>query len=389
MSKGTKPFFYRSGIFFFDVLFRKKCSLHYGFNFFLEVFFIQISQNFKIAFGRLVGAISLEKLFFINRFVKDFRLGMDWIKAGQKKVQRRDVVLGFYPRKNSDETTCKKGGTLRGGSSGGKLGIVAGGGALPGALVQHCLKIGRPFFVLALKGHAEITLLPPDVPIQWIRLGAVGKGFSLLKAHNVREVVLIGTVRRPSVMELCPDWRGMVFFARLGLKALGDDCLLRAVINEIEDTGLKVRGIHELMPELLSPVGVLGRITPSESDWVDIKHGISIARLLGRADIGQAVIVQQGVVLSVEGIEGTEALINRTKALKRKGGGGVLVKVVKPNQERRVDLPTIGPKTVTSVCEAGFKGIAIEAQGVLIAKYSETIQKADSLGIFIVGIENG
>lgn len=270
-----------------------------------------------------------------------------------------------------------------------KLGIIAGSGALPGALIQHCLETKRPFFVLALKGHAEIEQLPTGIPICWIRPGAVGKGFHLLKKQGVEEIVLIGAVRRPSIAELCPDLRGMAFFARLGFKVLGDDSLLRAVVQEIESEGFKVRGIHELMPHLLMPVGILGRVSPEKNDWTDIARGVKTAHLLGEADVGQSVIVQQGIVLSVEGIEGTKALIERTKPLKRKGEGGVLVKMVKPGQEKRADLPTIGPETVQSVYEAGLKGIAAEADGVLIVEGETMIQKADALGIFIVGVENG
>ena len=267
-----------------------------------------------------------------------------------------------------------------------KLGIIAGGGSLPMALVEQCKKQNRPFCVLALKGHADPDLFPTDIPIKWIRLGAVGKGFAEMKKQGVTEMVLIGGVHRPSLTELCPDWRGLKFFAKIGFKALGDDGLLRAVINEIERSGFKVVGIDDIMPSLLAPKGVLGVCEPSKADRVDIIRGIEVAKLLGRADVGQAVIVQQGLVLSVEGIEGTANLIKRTKELKRSGGGGVLVKVSKPQQERRVDLPTIGIETVRDIKEAGFRGIAVEAGSVLIADCEQTMRLADKLGIFIVGV---
>lgn len=267
-----------------------------------------------------------------------------------------------------------------------KLGIVAGSGSLPGALIRECQKTRRPFCVVALKGHANPELLPADIPVKWIRLGAVGSGFAEMKKQGVSEIVLIGGVRRPLLKELCPDLRGLKFFAKIGLKALGDDKLLRAVINEIEADGFKVVGVDDVMPSLLAPSGVLGKYEPTKADETDITRGFEVAKLLGQADVGQAVIVQQGLVLSVEGIEGTAQLIKRTKALKRSGGGGVLVKVSKPNQERRVDLPTIGPNTVKDIKEAGFKGIAVEANFVLIADCEQTIRLADELGLFIVGV---
>lgn len=267
-----------------------------------------------------------------------------------------------------------------------KLGIVAGSGSLPAALIKACLDAKRDFFVLALKGHADPDLLPAGIPMRWIRVGAVGTGFAEMKKQGAKDIVLIGGVRRPSVAELRPDLKGLKFLARAGMRALGDDGLLKAVIKEIESDGFRVVGIDEIMPSLLAPSGVFGAVKPTQSDETDIRRGIEVARVLGQADVGQAVIVQQGLVLAVEGIEGTAALIKRTAALKRKGGGGVLVKMAKPQQERRIDLPTIGVQTVQSIHEAGFKGIAVQAGAVLVAEAEKTIRLADQLGIFIVGV---
>lgn len=267
-----------------------------------------------------------------------------------------------------------------------KLGIVAGSGVLPAALIKACRNQGRDFFVLALKGHTDAALLPTDIPMRWIRLGAVGTGFREMKKQGVRDIVLIGGVRRPSVAELRPDFRGLAFLARAGMRALGDDGLLKAVIKEIETDGFKVVGIDEIMPSLLAPHGVFGTVKPTQADETDIKRGVEVAQALGRADVGQAVIVQQGLVLAVEGIEGTAALIQRTASLKRKGGGGVLIKMAKPQQDRRIDLPTIGVQTVQSIHEAGFKGIAVQAGAVLVAELEKTVRMADKLGIFIVGV---
>ncbi len=266
-----------------------------------------------------------------------------------------------------------------------KIGIVAGNGALPACLIKTCQSRQQPFFVVALKGHADAALLPPDVPVKWVRLGAVGQAIAAMKQEKVTDIVLVGGVRRPSWRELFPDLRGWRFLVKLGLRPMGDDGLLRAVIREIETEGFQVRGIDELVPGLLAQTGVFGTVQPSARDREDICHGVKVAQILGQADVGQAVIVQQGLVLSVEGIEGTKALIERTAALKRKGGGGVLVKVVKPQQERRADLPTIGPATVQSVFDAGFSGIAVEAGGVLVVAADETVALANKLGIFIVG----
>lgn len=269
-----------------------------------------------------------------------------------------------------------------------KLGIIAGGGTLPSALIDFCHQTHLPFFVLALKNHAQPSMLPTDCAMAWIRIGSVGKAIRLMKKNGVTDIVMIGYVRRPSITELLPDIKGLHLLARVGLAQKGDDGLLRDIIREIEALNFRVRGIHEFLPNLLSPLGVLTKFQPSASDQNDIKRGCYVAKLLGLADVGQSVIVQNGLVLSVEGIEGTKSLIERTKTLKRKGNGGVLVKTIKPMQDTRVDMPTIGPDTVQSVFDAGLKGIAIEAGHVLITDLNQVVQKADKLGIFIVGVQS-
>ena len=168
---------------------------------------------------------------------------------------------------------------------------------------------------------------------------------------------------------------------------MGDDSLLKIILSEAEKQGFRVVGVHSLMPELLARKGVYGKIKPNSQDELDIQQGIKVAKLLGTADVGQAVIVQKGLVLALEGIEGTANLIKRTGALKRKGGGGVLVKVAKPQQDRRVDLPTVGPKTVQSIHDAGFKGIAVETGSALMVDVEEMIKLANELDIFVVGVE--
>lgn len=268
------------------------------------------------------------------------------------------------------------------------VGIIAGSGMLPVMLVEYLKQKGQSVFVLALKGHADKSLFEKDTLLKEVRLGAIGKAFHLLKKNKVKDIVFIGGVKRPSLTEIYPDFKGLSLLTKLSLKALGDDGLLRLVIKEVENQGFNVKGIHELMPEVLVPKGVLTIQKPTKLDFSDIQRGFFVAKLLGQADVGQAVIVQQGMVLSLEGIEGTKALIERTKQLKRKGQGGVLVKVVKPNQEKRIDMPTIGPDTVQSVYNSGLKGIAVDADNVLLAEPEKTISLADKLNIFIVGIDH-
>ncbi len=268
-----------------------------------------------------------------------------------------------------------------------KLGIIAGNGALPRGLIKACQAEKRPYFVVGLKGHADRDLLSGGVPGAFVRVGSVGKTVRLLKQNKVQDVVFIGGVRRPSVAEMMPDIKGWLFLMRMGFRLLGDDSLLRAIVGEAERHGFQVVGVDSIMPSLLVQKGVYGSASPDKGDVKDIAQGYRVAKLLGQADVGQAVIVQRGLVLSVEGIEGTAALIKRTADLKRKGNGGVLVKVSKPQQDKRMDLPTIGPQTVQAVYDAGLKGIAVEAGGTLLVDAEQTVALADKLGIFVVGIE--
>ena len=265
------------------------------------------------------------------------------------------------------------------------LGIIAGSGALPKALIETCRRQGREVFVLGLRGHTDAQLLD-NTPGAFIRLGAVGKAIRLFKKAGVKDIVFIGAVRRPSIAEIMPDGKALMMLFRVGFRLLGDDSLLKIILAEADKQGFHAVGVDTLMPELLAPVGVYGSVSPKKQDLADIERGIAVAKLLGQADVGQAVIVQNGLVLAVEGIEGTAELIKRTANLKRKGKGGVLVKVAKPQQDRRVDLPTIGPKTIQAVSDAGFHGVAVESGGALLVEQEEMIALANRLGVFVMGV---
>ena len=268
-----------------------------------------------------------------------------------------------------------------------KLGIIAGGGTLPQALIEHCQQNKRDFFVLAVENNADKAIFTPDIPHKWIRIGQAGTGFKLMHEQNVQEIVMIGTIRRPTLSDLVPDLRTAAFFAKIGLKSVGDDGILRALIKEIESENMRVVGIHEVMPDLLVKSGNLTKHKPDKQALADISRGVEVARELGKLDVGQAVIVQQGLVLGVEGIEGTDKLIERCGTYQRKGVGGVLVKLRKPQQDMRIDLPTIGTKTIENLHSAGMRGIAIHAGNALIVNEAEVITLADKYSMFICGIE--
>lgn len=269
-----------------------------------------------------------------------------------------------------------------------KLGILAGGGKLPSFVIEACQKAEKPFFVLAFEGQAEREMLPPNIPIAWAKLGEAGKILRYLHEEGVTEVLMAGRVHRPSLTELKPDWKAAKFFARAGLRILGDNSLLSAIAKEFESEGFKVIGVQDIMPDMLAWPGIWGRVEPSAAALRDIELGMKVARTLGALDVGQAVVVQQGLVLGVEAVEGTDALIKRTSALQRKGEGGVLVKVRKPQQDVRVDLPTIGVSTIENCASSGLAGIAIEAGGALALDAKAVIEAANRLGLFIVGVND-
>ncbi|KPF86235.1 UDP-2,3-diacylglucosamine pyrophosphatase [alpha proteobacterium AAP38] len=267
-----------------------------------------------------------------------------------------------------------------------RLGIIAGGGDLPRQVAETCRRGGRSFFVIALEGQGADAWLTPDLPHAVLRMGAAGAILERLRTEGVTEIVLAGGVRRPSLSDLRPDWYAARFFARLGLKALGDDGLLRAVSALLEEEGFRVVGVQSLIADLLMPFGVLTQRRPDEQALADIAHGLMVAHALGAVDVGQAVVVQAGLVLGVEAIEGTDALIARCGLLKRDGAAPVLVKRAKPGQDRRLDLPTIGPDTVTACVAAGFAGIAVEAGGALLVGRADAVRAADAAGLFVTGL---
>ena len=265
------------------------------------------------------------------------------------------------------------------------IGLVAGSGKIVGQVLNEAKAQGKEVFVVALKGHAQEEFLPEGIPCVWIRPGEAAKGFDALHKAGVEQLCFIGAVRRPSLAELRPDWRAAKFFAKVGISFLGDDDLLKCVLKEMEAEGFQVVGVHEVLPSLLAKEKIYTKKKPSKEDWISIEKGMKVAKSLGALDVGQAVVVQNDLILAVEGIEGTDALIQRSKALHRKGKGGILVKACKPQQERRMDLPTIGERTLLNMKEAGLRGVAVEAGSSLIADEAETVKLADKLGLFVTG----
>jgi DUF1009 family protein len=268
-----------------------------------------------------------------------------------------------------------------------RLGIIAGGGALPGQVAAAARAAGRAVFILGLEGFADPAVVAPW-PHEIRRLGAAGRIIAALRQHGCQDLVMIGPIRRPSLLDLRPDAEGAKLLARVGRAAFaGDDGLLAAVIRVLTEEGFRVIGAHEIIREVVAPAGVLTQTQPDAQAMSDIDRGVQVARMLGAADVGQGCVVQQGLVLAVEAIEGTDAMLLRAGALRRDGIGGVLVKLVKPSQDKRADLPTVGPDTVRNAAAAGLRGLAFEAGATILAEREASLAAADAAGLFLLGLE--
>lgn len=267
-----------------------------------------------------------------------------------------------------------------------KLALIAGAGALPRALATAAQEQGRALLIVGIEGQVDPETLTLGRSLV-MPLGAAGKLLELLEREGIRELVFAGKVQRPSFRDLKLDWGGIKFVAKVGTKALGDDGIMRAIIEVLEERGIRVVAVDEIMASLLAPRGVLGRHRPDEQAELDIRHGLAVARLLGQADVGQCVVVQQGIVLGLEAIEGTDQLLARTGPLRRGGPGGVLVKIKKPQQERRADLPTVGLTTLRGALAAGLRGMALEAGGTLMLDRNKMIEESDKAGFFLIGVD--
>ena len=271
------------------------------------------------------------------------------------------------------------------------LGIIAGGGELPLAIAESARDAGRDVFILALSGADEGL---SRFPLENTGIGELGKSLSLLKKHACEEVTFAGRVSRPDWSDLKLDARGALALPKVAAAALkGDDALMRAMLAIFEKEGFRVVGTADAAPDLIASAGIYGRHKPDPQAQADIAQARDVVRRMGELDIGQAAAVADGLVLAVEAAEGTDAMLERLPLLSKNLRGtpqkrrGVLVKAPKPGQERRVDLPVIGVRTIELASAGGLSGIAVEAGGALIMRKSRIVEAADRLGLFVMAFE--
>ena len=274
-----------------------------------------------------------------------------------------------------------------------KIGLIAGAGDLPHTVLVGAKQQGYDVFIAALKGFAK----PRDknIAIQEFGLGEIGGLIKAFKTHACTHIVMAGHIGRPDFKTLKPDLGGLALLPKAILAASkGDDSLLRFITDVLEKEGFVVLAPQDFCASSLMPAGVLGRVKPKPSHTSDIEKAWDIAAFIGKRDIGQGAIVCNGLVLAVEAQEGTDEMLNRVASLPenirgtRKDKSGVLAKRLKSGQEQRIDLPTIGVVTVKRVAKAGLAGIILESGKAFVLDMESVTKVADSLGVFVLGIEN-
>ncbi|HPF78594.1 MAG TPA: UDP-2,3-diacylglucosamine diphosphatase LpxI [Alphaproteobacteria bacterium] len=256
------------------------------------------------------------------------------------------------------------------------LGIIAGSGVIPAQLAEACKAQGMNFRIIGLTDNTDKII--PDF---WTRIGTSAKTIRYLKENDIHDLVLIGAVKRPGLFDLWPDWFTFKFFLKVWFNSMGDNSLLESARTLLESMGFKLHGIQKFMPELLMPEGLAGNFSPEERQWLDIQIGLKESQELGAQDIGQAVIIKNGQILGREDKKGTSTLI-------RKYGqqGAILVKTCKPQQDKDLDLPTIGPDTARLCAQAGMAGIVGQAGQTLLVERDLVKNIADDHAMFVIGV---
>ena len=264
-----------------------------------------------------------------------------------------------------------------------RVGLIAGNGRFPLIFARTARSEGVQVVAVAHEGETRPELSEAVDAITWIKVGQLGRIISAFRQAGIERAVMAGGIRKAALFEhFAPDERGQQFLARLD--RLGDDTLLRGVAAELEGEGIQVVESTLFLSSLMAPAGPLTERVPDDAQWSDIRHGVEVAKAIGRWDIGQSVVIKSGIVLAVEAIEGTDATIER-------GGraGAVVVKVSKPQQDLRFDVPAIGPETVRVCTRTGVAVLAVEARTTLLLDKDDLLREAQEATLSIVGVEVG
>jgi len=263
------------------------------------------------------------------------------------------------------------------------IGIIAGGGQFPLLFIEAARKEGRRVVVVGHKGETDEKINSAADAVCWVKLGQLGKIISFFKKEGVGETVFLGTITKTKIFrDILPDLKGLSLWNKIDRKQ--DDAILRAIAESLERQGIQVLESTLYLSQLLFPAGILTKIKPTKAQYKDIEFGWHHARAIGELDIGQCVVVRNSTVLAVEAIEGTDATILRGGKLAKEQA--VVVKVRKPGQDFRFDLPATGLKTIKTLHKVKGAVLAVEAGQSLVFDQEQMIEEANKLGIVVVGV---
>jgi DUF1009 family protein len=264
-----------------------------------------------------------------------------------------------------------------------KLGLIAGTGDLPKVIASEARSLGYKVIAIALDPLADKSISSYVDEIKWVNVGKFGEIINSLKKNGIKEAVMAGKVSKSLLYKskIKPDLKAVKLL--FSLKDRSDDSILLAITKELVKEGIKLLDITNFSSEVLTPEGVLTKNRPTADEWKDIAFGWKIAKEIGRLDIGQTVVVKDQAVMAVEAIEGTDEAIRRGGELANKGA--VIVKVSKPNQDMRFDVPVIGMDTLKTMIGVNAKVLCLEARKSIILEKDKIIKEADHAGIAVVG----
>jgi len=263
------------------------------------------------------------------------------------------------------------------------IGLIAGNGRFPLIFAQTAKREGVRVVAVAHRGETDEAIDGVADAVTWVRVGELGKMIRTFRDAGVRRAVMAGGLSKAGVFRGgLPDLRGAMFLARL--RSFRDDALLRGVASEFESDGIEIVPSTTFLSTIVTHEGTLGSHAPKKREWQDVAYGFRVAKEIGRFDVGQSIVVRGGVALAVEGMEGTDACIRRGGELGH--GGAVVVKVAKPGQDLRFDVPAVGPRTIATMREAGARVLALEAGRTILLDREELLSAADAASIAVIGV---
>ena len=270
------------------------------------------------------------------------------------------------------------------------LAILCGGGGLALEAAKLARQNGREVFLVGIVGSASIDI--ESFTHIWLKLGELGKLFGALEERKIKDLAILGAVSRPEFADLKLDWGAVKRAAEIArIFRGGDNNLLEGVARIFEREGMTIVGAQDFAPQLLAPTGLIAGRAPDDEVQADIKFGVAMLGALSPFDVGQGAVIARGRVLAIEAAEGTDAMLSRvadmraSRRLKFKGRAGVFVKAPKRGQDMRLDLPTVGLRTLESAARAELAGVAVAAGEVLIAERDHFVAVAEAAGLFVVG----